>query len=411
MADLALTKKSETSSKITFTYPKVATAEGYQYYANGVKVSRTLNPDDLEVTFAKVASGSYRVVPIDIIERADGYVWPAPTPPGAQIPTVTVAPTITGTPKVGQVLTCNPGTWTGNPTFTYQWWYENIDGTGDVRIDGYTQPTYTPVDADAGGRDYCVVTATNSAGSATATGGPTGTIQPAGTPPPPDGTFPPTYADWSDDFSPAPDSRWTWVLAGNGDTGFPSAGASLVPDGEGGNAVRLTSPAVGGNGQLASFYDGSGAYGKQGQNQFGQIEFRIIQQNQFSWVFEWHEMADQGINSCAIGVNTNKTIRIQVSGGPTAGHQYTELNDTQTLVTNRFYKLEWDIVWSTGSAGKFAVKLDGRQIINVSRPTLLFKDGSSVPDNVVIGGYSYNPTTGATPAQVFDFRKFAVGVV
>jgi len=179
MADLALTKKSETSTKITFTYAKVAGCEGYQYYAGGVKVSRTLNPDDLEVTFGKVASGTYRVVPLDLTERADGYVWPANTDAK---PTNTAKPTISGTAKVGQTLTCNPGTWTGNPTFKYQWYYENSDGSGDVAINvggiGTTQ-SYTPVAEDTGGRNYCVVTATNSAGSATAQSDPTAVVQPA----------------------------------------------------------------------------------------------------------------------------------------------------------------------------------------------------------------------------------------
>ena len=81
MADLALTKVSETSSKITFSYPKAAGAEGYRYTVNGNAVSRTFNPDDLEVTFGKVANATYRVIPLDVSDRADGYVWPAPVTP------------------------------------------------------------------------------------------------------------------------------------------------------------------------------------------------------------------------------------------------------------------------------------------------------------------------------------------
>src|SRR6187551_693758 len=80
MADLPLPIKSQTSSKITFTYPKVAGAEGYRYYAAGQPVSRTFDPYDLEVTFGK-GQEPYRVVPVDVTERADGFVYPAAPPP------------------------------------------------------------------------------------------------------------------------------------------------------------------------------------------------------------------------------------------------------------------------------------------------------------------------------------------
>lgn len=79
---MKLTKKNETSSKVTFTYDRPSgTVEGYTYFADGKRVAKTMNPADLEVTFGKVSSGKYAVeaVGFDTIDRAE---WPeATTPP------------------------------------------------------------------------------------------------------------------------------------------------------------------------------------------------------------------------------------------------------------------------------------------------------------------------------------------
>lgn len=227
-------------------------------------------------------------------------------------------------------------------------------------------------------------------------------------PPDPPG-FPPAYAQWSDDFDPAPASRWTWSNPRDNHDTFPSPYASLVDDGAGGKAVRLLSPTMGGNGALSSFYDGSGQWGQQGLHQLGMVQFRLVKHSTFIWVWEWHELAGVGVNSCAVGVNPNKTLRIQVSGGNPVGHQYTTLDVPGALVLDRWYLLEWDIVWSINSSGRFLVKLDGDTLINVSRPTLLIRSGG-LPDTVVIGGYSYCPP-GSLGDQSVDFRRFAVGLV
>jgi hypothetical protein len=67
-------------------------------------------------------------------------------------PTNTVAPTITGGMQVGQVLTCNEGIWSPQPSsFSYQWLRANTSGgSGSANIAGATSKTYTPVTADAG---------------------------------------------------------------------------------------------------------------------------------------------------------------------------------------------------------------------------------------------------------------------
>ena len=81
-------------------------------------------------------------------------------------PSNSVAPAVSGTAVVGQVLTTTNGTWTGTApiTYSYQW------KRGATNI-GTNASTYALVQADAGNTSNitCVVTATNAAGSANAT--------------------------------------------------------------------------------------------------------------------------------------------------------------------------------------------------------------------------------------------------
>jgi hypothetical protein len=77
-------------------------------------------------------------------------------------PVNTVAPAITGTAQEGQIVTCSTGTWTGTPTYTYQW-KRNGSNIGSA-----TNSTYTLVTADVGQSIKCTVTATNTLGSSNA---------------------------------------------------------------------------------------------------------------------------------------------------------------------------------------------------------------------------------------------------
>lgn len=79
-------------------------------------------------------------------------------------PVNVLAPVVSGTGIVGELLTCSSGTWGGYPppTFTYQWQLNSVN------ISGATTDSYTPVVGDTGGSIRCVVTATNSSGSVSA---------------------------------------------------------------------------------------------------------------------------------------------------------------------------------------------------------------------------------------------------
>jgi len=81
---------------------------------------------------------------------------------GGNLPSNSVAPSLSGTAQEGQTLTCSTGTWSGSPTYTYQW-KRNGSNIGSA-----TNSTYTLVTADVGQSIKCTVTATNFIGSATA---------------------------------------------------------------------------------------------------------------------------------------------------------------------------------------------------------------------------------------------------
>ena len=83
------------------------------------------------------------------------------TPPN---PANTVAPVVTGTGAVGQVLSCSQGTWINSPTsFAYQWL------RGGANISGATASTYTLAPADALASIACMVTGSSVSGSGSAT--------------------------------------------------------------------------------------------------------------------------------------------------------------------------------------------------------------------------------------------------
>lgn len=94
--------------------------------------------------------------------------WVVPQAGGGVAPANLSTPAISGSPERGEVLTCNPGTWSGiGITFAYQW------RKGGTPITGATAATYTvPMDAAQGDSITCTVTATNTWGSASVTSAP-----------------------------------------------------------------------------------------------------------------------------------------------------------------------------------------------------------------------------------------------
>jgi hypothetical protein len=80
-------------------------------------------------------------------------------PPVGDPPVNTVRPAISGTNTVGEILTCDTGTWDNVPTaYAYQWFQEGTPLIGE------TNATHTITAGDDKNRLTCRVTATNLAG-------------------------------------------------------------------------------------------------------------------------------------------------------------------------------------------------------------------------------------------------------
>lgn len=96
-------------------------------------------------------------------------------------PVNTAGPLASGTPAVGQRLTCSNGSWTGEPkpTFAYQW----LRNGG--AISGAAASSYVVQTADRKAGLACKVTATNKHGSASAVSNTLAVPSPPPPPPPP----------------------------------------------------------------------------------------------------------------------------------------------------------------------------------------------------------------------------------
>src|SRR5437899_4971054 len=97
-------------------------------------------------------------------------------------PKNTAPPTIAGTARVGQQLTADPGSWSGNPTsFAYQWQRCDADVAICSNLVGATNQTYSTQSGALGYRLPGTVTARNTKGSDTATSAITSIVAPVAT--------------------------------------------------------------------------------------------------------------------------------------------------------------------------------------------------------------------------------------
>jgi hypothetical protein len=115
--------------------------------------------------------------PVSVVQKSTTTGIDAALMPKA--PINTAAPVASGTPAVGQTLSCSNGSWTGipTPTFTRAWLRDGVP------IAGATASTYVVQAADEGNGLTCKVTAKNASGSVAALSNTL--IVPVPPPPPP----------------------------------------------------------------------------------------------------------------------------------------------------------------------------------------------------------------------------------
>ena len=73
-------------------------------------------------------------------------------------------PSITGSGQAGDTLIASPGSWSGSPTFTYQWQRCATQGSNCTNIPGATGSSYTLTSSDIGQFLRLEITATNIGG-------------------------------------------------------------------------------------------------------------------------------------------------------------------------------------------------------------------------------------------------------
>ena len=108
--------------------------------------------------------------PTDIVRRA-----------ASNRPLNASPPTISGTPEVGQSFTASAGSWSGAQpiTFAYRWRRCDQNGGSCSDVGGATGQSYTLKQVDAGNTLRVRVTASNSAGSSSATSAPSALVKQA----------------------------------------------------------------------------------------------------------------------------------------------------------------------------------------------------------------------------------------
>ena len=176
-------QSGQTLTATTGTWQGDATITyAYQWQANGANIAGAnsstfvLTNTQVGTNITCVVTGTNSVGSASATSNSLGPITSAPTAPSN-----TVAPVASGSATIGSVLSVTNGTWTGTPTITYTYQWNN-----GADIAGATSSAYTVQSGDNGLSIFCKVTGTNGVGNSTAN---SNSIGPIGSAP----TYAPTY--------------------------------------------------------------------------------------------------------------------------------------------------------------------------------------------------------------------------
>ena len=372
-------------------------------------------------------------------------------------PTDTSPPVLSGAAQQGQTLSASAGSWEGTTplTYAYAWKRCDVRGSACVEIDGATDVSYALATADVGRTLRVFVTASNSAGSATAASAASSVVTaPQSGSPLWDWAAPNYLLGWTDNQN-APD-HWQAAVSDSA-SGLDANYISTVGDGSGGAATRLTiAPTSNGNsGTMTSLYNpmpdrevtayGStataGAYTAQGDDTWYRWRVRfpsgvyVPRMGVWNINVEWHESRyGSTLNNCPtytspyFGVQadgttanpgTNPRLIFHFRSGQVAADGNSIENDfviaqhdgsgnVMPLQYDHWYDVVAHYRWEPDSSGAFEWYVDGQlQYRNLGIKTMhVFCDGTSYP--YTFGMYDYQRNDGAWPSGV-DYKTMDIG--
>ena len=165
----------------------------------------TLGPGDVGSTIDVVVTATNSAGATTVVSAPTAVVASTGSAPADISP-----PTIAGTPSQGQTLTASSGAWNGvpAPAFAYQWSDCDQSGQNCSALQGATSQTYTVTAANIGSTIEVVLTASNSAGTTSASSAPSATVQALSQAP--QNTTPPTMSGTASEGQTLTVSPGTW---------------------------------------------------------------------------------------------------------------------------------------------------------------------------------------------------------